>query len=223
MNRKGRKKKTAKGKTTIKKTGSKFIQIQKWCLGTILGLLVLAVVGNQISAVIPNPIQFIFSQFQQSHQKHESKTWFAGGVKNSLNRAVSIGTWSHSQALWLIDTLQPSETRWYLEPGPIYLIMQGDLIVQKHPFYFTHTYDGEECYELETNFFERQPNNEEIEASSLTRVTEVLGAKKTLYFLDGTKITFDIFGPTGLRPKILLPAKIEDRLVFPFQIPKGKE
>lgn len=222
MNGKGRKKKTTKGKTTIGKTGSSFTRIQKWCLGTVVGLLLLGVIGNQISAVIPNPFQLVFGRFQQSRQKHSSETWFAGGVKNSLNRSVSIGTWSHTEAVWLLDTLQPGETRRLVETGPLYLIMQGDLVLQKSPFYFTHTYDGEESYELETNSLDHQPNNEELESSPLSHITKVLGSKKTLCFLDGTKMTFDIAGPTGLRPKTILPVKTEDQLVFPFQIPKGK-
>jgi hypothetical protein len=224
MTAKRRNRKRQARKQPAKKLGSKLSRMQKWCLGTVFGLLLLAVIGNHISAVIPNPFQYIFSRFQKTSQK-QKEVWHAGGIKNSMKHEVSIGIWSHSKAAWEVDTLSPGQVKWYSDSGPFYMDVQGDMILSQNPrTRMTHTYTGQECYELESKTFDNQPNDEEIQSSLINRIEEIFGgpSPKVLNFVDGQEITFDIFGPTGIKAKILLPVISEGQGVFPFQIRKDQ-
>lgn len=156
---------------------SKVKRFTQWCLGTIFGLLLLAVIGNHISAVIPNPFQFVYNQFPQSQKP---TVWYAAGIKNSMKHHVSVGIWSNTQATWTVYTLQPEETKWFSEDAPIYMTVQGDVIADQTPHVrISHTYGGEEAYELKAKTFDRKPTDEELKSGQPNRITEILGGPVT--------------------------------------------
>src|SRR5205807_8756963 len=125
--------------------------------------------------------------------------WFACSVKNKMSHDVSIGIWEYSSASWGIDTLKPQQTKWVSDTGPLYMTILGDMIIQKNPrFDLTQTYEGQEAYELEAKSFDHKPNDDEVRSLSPNTIVAILGGQspKTLNFVDGTSVTFDVFGPT---------------------------
>ena len=200
-------------------------RIKRWLLGSVLGILVLSVIGNHVSTVIPNPFQYVLRLFTDRVGSPAPEAWFAARVKNNIGHDLSVGTWSQSLTLWRVHTIKDGETLRIQDTGPIYLTIQGDLVGNVDPPRLTHTYEGEECYELEIIKLPHSPNDEEINLAPLNRVEGVIGgpSPKTVSFLDGKKLSFDVIGPTGIRLKAMLPSYYEGQMIFPFQIPENKK
>jgi hypothetical protein len=195
--------------------------ITQWCIGTIIGVLVLSVIGNHISAVIPNPFSYLYNLVRPTNTQQKRIVWYTAGIQNKLNHELSITTWKDGNAVWYGETLKSGEIKLYSETGPIYIQIQGDFIAQlgEKPR-LTHTYEGAECYELETKTFDHQPTDEEIKQAPVNKVEEVIGGPnpKVIKFVDGTKVTFDMFGPRNLKLRALLPEEYEGQMVYPFQL-----
>jgi hypothetical protein len=178
-----------------------------------------------MSAVIPNPFSYLYNLVRPAHKQQKKTVWYTAGVQNKLKRDLSISTWKDSADGWHADTFKPDQVKRYSETGPVYIQIEGDLIGQlgKHPR-FSHTYEGVECYELEVQTFDHQPTDEEIRQAPINRVEEIIGGPhpKEIQFVDGTRITFDVFGPTNIKLKALLPEEYEGQVVYPFQLNKDK-
>jgi hypothetical protein len=213
-------------KVPVKGSGSKFTRLKQWCLGTVLGLIVLSVIGNHISAVIPNPFRYLFNRSNQSVKKKEV-LWYATGIKNGLKHFSNFSIWNNEDSSWHLDGYQPGETKWIVDIGPMYLSIAGDMIMDKEPrMRFHQTYQGPEIYELELKTFDHKPSDDELREIKPNIVTEILGGPwpKTLEFVDGASVTFDVFGPTGIKLKTIMPINGDaGPAVYPFQIPKEEK
>lgn len=202
---------------------SKVKRFTQWCLGTIFGLLLLAIIGNHISAVIPNPFQFVVNQFPQSQKPI---VWYATSIKNSIKHEISVGVWSNTQTTFVVYTLQPEETKWFSEDAPIYMTIQGDMVAQQIPLVrVSHTYEGEEAYELIATTFDRQPSDDELKSVKPNNIIEIIGGPepKIVSFVDGTEISFDVFGPRNEELNVILPIIAEGKYFYPFQVQNSKK
>jgi hypothetical protein len=205
---------------------SKSKRITQWCLGSILGILIVSVIGNHISAVIPNPFSYFYRLFNSSTTEQKTTVWYTASIQNKLSHTVSISTWKDSDFIWYGDTLKPDAIKQLSETGPIYLQIQGDFIAQLgENNRLTHTYEGVECYELEMKSFDHQPTDWEIKQSPVNKIDEIMGGPepKVINFVDGTKVYFDVFGPTNVKLKALLPETYEGQMVYPFQMNKERK
>jgi hypothetical protein len=186
-------------------------------------VILLGVIGNHISAVIPNPFRYFASRLTSTTT---SQVWYGAAIRNNLHHTIDVGIWSNSRGIWIVDGLNSDETKWYQDTGPLFMDIQGDMILRQNPeIHLTHTYDGEECYELEMKAFDHAPSGEELKLSPLNRIDEILGgdSPKTISFVDGTKKTFEVFGPTGIKLQTLFPVKYKGETVFPFQVPHSNK
>lgn len=195
-------------------------RFKAWCLGTILGLLFLSVLGNHISDAIPNVFQLVYKQVFSSELNKKQGVWCAALLKNEIEHDLNFSVWSYEQRTWLIDTLRAGETRKLVETGPIYVGINGDNIYETKPrIKFSQTYEGPEVYELESHTFDQEPSNVENGNLKMNYITDIIGGPfpKVLKFVDGTTVTFDLFGPTGIKLKQQLPVTVGGQPIYPFQ------
>lgn len=225
MPEKRRKKRGRVSHIVTKEPKSRATRIKQWCLGSVLGLLLLSVLGNHISSVIPNLFQYIYSWYPKAHQIQKEKVWYAAGIQNKLKHRLAVAIWSDTEASWIGEGLESGETKWFSDTGPLYLSVQGDFILNRQPrFRLTHTYEGDEAYELETKTYDHKPTDDELKEIRPNKIGEILGGKlpKIVSFVDGTVIAFEVVGPTGINLHSVLPVVSEGQIVFPFQIPKDE-
>lgn len=222
MGKPRRKKKKLQRSLPVPARVSKFKRLTQWCVGTILGLVLLGIIVNHLSDLIPNPFRYISHLIGKSDA---NALWYAAGIRNNLDHHLNVGIWMKTKGVWVVDGLEPGETKWFPDTGPLYMTIQGDMIYKTNPrIQLTHTYDGEECYELETSLFDHQPTSDEMKTSPTNRIDAILGgpSPKTISFVDGTELTFDVVGPTGLKLETLIPVKYEGKMAYPFQVPESK-
>lgn len=222
---------TRKSKTrgsTRKKRKSTVIQptkhfwsgrIKAWLLGSVFGVLLLGVIGNQLSASIPNPFEIARDFIVSALGKKQTIVWYVAGVKNSLKHEVSLAFWSKGSGYrtWVIDTLQPEETKWLVEDAPIYVMVQGEMIANLEPERMTHTYDGEEAYQLECATFDSEPSEQQMADLKPNRIDRMFGSRKIIPFVDGSKVGFEMFGGSNEILPTVLPIKAEGDYFFPFE------
>jgi hypothetical protein len=191
-------------------------QFTRWCLGTILGVLVLSVIGNLISATVPNVFVWTWKKIFRVHQQ---KIWQAAAIKNDLEHQVALTVWSDSQGMWIGDTWNDGDIKTFVEENPIRVMIQGDFVAQLQPPRLTHTYEGTEAYVLESTLFDHEPTTEELTTLKPNRIVKIIGGPnpKSIPFVDGALIPFDVLNPLGKRLKIesagesvdMLPNKLQ--------------
>jgi hypothetical protein len=191
--------------------------VRNWFLGTVLGVIVLSVVANLISNAIPNPIDRLLRQWRGVPPPQ----WHAAVIMNDTTREISIGVWEHGGVIWGIYTLGPRTTKTFCDTGPIYIKVQGDMIYEQEPRErLTHTYEGNECYELSGPVFTRKPTDTEIRGLKANRIVEIIGKganTKVLKFAAGPSINFEVVWPNGAAAKTLLPEVKGGMIVYSFQ------
>lgn len=191
--------------------------VRNWFLGTVLGVIVLSVVANLISNVIPNPIDRLLRQWRRIPPPH----WYGAAIMNDTSREISIGVWNSHRQVWEIDTLGVRKTKPFWDNGPIYIDIQGDMIYEEQPRKrITHTYEGNECYELLGTFFAREPNDSEINSLKPNRIVEIIGVgpnTKELTFVKGPSINFEVVWPNGAAARSLLPEVKGGMIIYSFQ------
>lgn len=197
-----------------------------WLLGSVFGVLLLGVIGNQLSASIPNPFEIAREFFISTFGEKEKIIWHAAGVKNALKHEVSLGFWSRSEKdgprTWMIETLQPEETTWLVEDAQIYLMVQGEMVANFNPERMTHTYEGEEAYELECATFDSKPSEQQLADLKPNRIDRMFGSRKIIPFVDGSKVGFEMFGGSGKILPTVLPITAEGNYFYPFQQPSER-
>gem|GEM_PF-6925530 len=191
--------------------------LRNWCLGTILGVVIVSVVANLISDALQTPISELFHRWPKSRLYQ----WQAAPIMNDTNREISIEVWNSRKHVWELDTLASRATKPFWDTGPVYMIVQGDMIYEQVPRErITHTYKGDECYELSGTVFEHEPSDVEITALAPNRIVQIIGMgpnTRVLTFVQGPSINFEVMLPNGNTAKTLLPEVKGGLIVYAFQ------
>jgi hypothetical protein len=191
--------------------------VRNWFLGTVLGVIILSVIANLISNAVPNPIDRLLRRWRGSPPPE----WHAAAIMNDTSRSISIGVWEHGGVIWGIYTLGPRTMKTFWDTGPIYIKVQGDMIYEQVPRErLTHTYEGNECYELFGPVFTHKPTETEMSAVKPNRIVEIIGTganTKVLKFAGGIPINFEVLWPNGAAARTLLPEVKGGMIVYSFQ------
>jgi len=200
---------------------SHWTRAQKWLLGSVVGVILLGVLGNQLSNIVPNPFQYILRSLRVSPP--DTHGWYAARIQNRLERELSYMIRSYKDTIWQGDTLRSGEIKAFSDTGPLYVVLQGDFFAllgsQKELRHLTHTYGGMEAYELVVARFPIEPISKQLDKAPLSHVDKVLGGSKpkVLTFADSPDIPFSVVGPNGLKLPTVIPAIVNDEPVYPFQ------